>query len=572
MIRAFLFLLVCSLRNRVSIRLKRLRRPQYLISLLAGLAYIYFVFLHPFQWNGSREPHTNLAPDPNFFPIAEPAFALLLFGAVVSQWLLPGARRALFSEAEIQMLFPAPIPRQALLHYHMAKAQPGILFGTCITTLVAATGTLAPHAGYFFVGLWIVYTFLYLCRVAIFVARKALRTLGLAQWKLQAGMLGFLFFAAASTVVWSRWFLPGPGQTGIPAPADAIPWFLRITGSGPAQFLLLPFQWMVRPALASAPAQFALRLLPAIGILASVYGCLRLSRVQLGEMFPSAAPAKPYSGAKTASGEMRRVHRQPPFRLAAEGAPSTAIYWKNLILAGRFSLRRIIVFLAGLFVMLAAVKTLLDGNAPAIVGSVAAALAGFFILLGPIVFREDLRTDWKNLDILTTYPIPGRGIVLGEALAPAAILGFLECASLFIALWLLPAAGSIPWGFGDRIFIGLAAALLLPPISLVGILVQNATVLILPGWVHLGREHQQGVEAMGQRLISSIATALCLLLFALPAMLLSAALFFAGYRAMGMPILIPAATAAALTLLLEASAFILWLGRLFDRYDAAYEG
>ncbi len=563
MIRAFLFLLVCSLKNRVSIRLKRLRRPQYLISLLAGLAYIYFVFLHPFHRNGLREPHTSLAPDSDFFPVAEPAFALLLFGAVVSQWLLPGARRALFNEAEIQILFPAPIPRQALLHYHMAKAQLGILFGTCITALIVATGTLAPHAGYFFAGLWIVYTFLYLCRVAIFVARRALLTLGLEEWNLQAGMLGFLFFAAASAAVWSRWFLPEPGQTGVPAPAEAMSWFLRVTGSGPAHFLLIPFHWMVRPALASAQAQFVLGLLPAIGILASVYGYLRFSRVPLGEMFPSAA--------KTASGEIRRVHRQPPFRLAPEGAPSTAIYWKNLILAGRFKLRRIIVLLAGLFAMLAAVKTLLDGNASAILGSVAAALAGFFILLGPIVFREDLRTDWKNLDILKTYPIPGRGIVLGEALAPAAILAFLECASLFMALWLLPAAGSIPWGFGDRIFIGLAAALLLPPISLVGILVQNATVLILPGWVHLGREHQQGVEAMGQRLISSIATALCLLLFALPAMLLSAALFFAGYHAAGMLILVPAAAAAALTLFLEAGACILWLGRLFDRYDTAYE-
>src|SRR5512139_1177458 len=101
MIRAFLFLLACSLRNRVAVRLKKLRRPQYLISLLAGLAYLYFVFLHPFPWHGAREPHANPAPVPDFSPIGEPVFALLLLGAIVSQWLLPGVRRALFSEAEI---------------------------------------------------------------------------------------------------------------------------------------------------------------------------------------------------------------------------------------------------------------------------------------------------------------------------------------------------------------------------------------------------------------------------------------------------------------------------------------
>ncbi len=571
MTRAFLFLLACSLKNRVSLRLKKLRRPQYMISLLAGLAYIYFVFLHPFHPDGSRQPPAGFAPDPTFFRTAEPAFASLLLGAVVFQWLLPGARRALFSEAEIQMLFPAPIPRQALLHYHMAKAQFAILFGTCITALIAGTGTLVQSPGYFFVGLWIVYTFLYLCRVAGFMARRALRNLGLAEWKLRAGMLGFLLFAATVTAVWSQWFLPAPGQAATPASAEGMSWFLQITGSGPAYLLLLPFRWVVRPALASAPAQFALSLLPAIAFLASVYGCIRLSRVHLDETFPSDAPVLPRPGAKTAHAADLRVHRRPPFRLAPGGAPPTALYWKNLILAGRFRFRRIIAILAGVFAMLAAVKMLFDGNASAILGSVAAALAGFFALLGPIVFREDLRTDWRNLDILKTYPIPGWGIVLGEVLAPATVLMFLECVFLSVALWLLPGAGSIPWGFADRICIGLAAVLFLPSVSLIGVLVQNATVLILPGWVHLGREHQQGIEAMGQRLISSIATALCLLVFALPAMIFSAGIFFAGYRAVGMPILIPAAAAAAGTLLLEAGVCILWLGRLFDRYDAAYE-
>jgi hypothetical protein len=204
-----------------------------------------------------------------------------------------------------------------------------------------------------------------------------------------------------------------------------------------------------------------------------------------------------------------------------------------------------------------------------ILGSVAASLAGFLTLLGPVMFREDLRTDLKNIDMLKTYPVRGRAVVLGEALAPATVLAVLEWGLTLLAVAAWPGLEEFPWKVKDRMSVVIGAAMLLPAISFFGVLIQNATVLILPGWVHVGREHQQGVEAMGQRLIASVATVLFLSIAALPASALFAAALFICYRILGWAALLPASLVAATALLVEACAAIFWLGRVYDRFDAS---
>jgi hypothetical protein len=261
--------------------------------------------------------------------------------------------------------------------------------------------------------------------------------------------------------------------------------------------------------------------------------------------------------------------RRPPFRLAANGAPFIAIYWKNLILAGGLDWRRVLLALGAIALISMLFTSASPGDTLMIIGAVAAALGAFLTLLGPVMFREDLRTDLKNADMLKTYPIPGWGIVLGEALGPATVLAVLEWALALVAVGASPGIEEIPWGVYDRIFILIGAVLLLPSLSFFGVLIQNATALILPGWVHLGRDHQQGVEAMGQRLIASVATVFFLLIAALPAAALFAAVVFAGYRVLGWAVVPPASLVAAMALLAEAGAAIFWLGRIYDRFDAS---
>ena len=48
-LRASLYIIVCSARNRARVRLRRLREPRYLIGAIVGVAYIYFSFFGRFR-------------------------------------------------------------------------------------------------------------------------------------------------------------------------------------------------------------------------------------------------------------------------------------------------------------------------------------------------------------------------------------------------------------------------------------------------------------------------------------------------------------------------------------------
>ncbi len=565
MTRALHFLLTRGFKNRLLLRLNRLRRPKYLISILVGLVFLSLVFFQPFYPDLSAL--ASFAADTQSAEAVQSGFALLLFGAVVFYWLFAGERNELFGEAETQWLFPAPISRRALLHYHMAKAQIGIMFGTILSALVFGRSFAIPSAGFFVAGIWIVYFFLYLCRVAVILLKKALIERGTQDLKLKAWVLGFIALAGCAAAAWMRWVDHEAMGLRDPAPAGPAAWFLNITGSGPAYYLLVPFRMMVRPIFACDYSQFALCLGPALGILVFIYGWIQYSKTDLGKTLRSGI-AKRGRRMKERQGFRSR---RPPFPLAAKGEPFVALYWKNLILSGGLDLHLTLAALAASVLISILLASASVDDALMIIGAAAAALAGFLTLLGPILFREDLRTDLKNIDLLKTYPIPGWGIVLGEALGPATVLAILEWELSLLAAAALPSFGNIPWQVSDRIFWVLAAAMLMPLMSFLGVLVQNAAVLLLPSWVQLGREHPQGVEAMGQRLITSAATLFLLLVAAL----LPAALFFAvmqaGYPMLGTAVLPLASLPAAMVLLLEAGAAISWLGRIYDRFDAAYE-
>jgi len=56
-----------------------------------------------------------------------------------------------------------------------------------------------------------------------------------------------------------------------------------------------------------------------------------------------------------------------------------------------------------------------------------------------------------------------------------------------------------------------------------------------------------------------------------PAALLFGAMWFAGYRLIGLAVVPFASMLAAFGLLAEAAIGIIWLGRLFDRFDTSRE-
>lgn len=94
---------------------------------------------------------------------------------------------------------------------------------------------------------------------------------------------------------------------------------------------------------------------------------------------------------------------------------------------------------------------------------------------------------------------------------------------------------------------------------------------LLPGWAQVGKEHQRGMEAMGQRFVSGILTSLSLLIAVVPAALLFLVLGVTGYRLIGLAIVPIASFVAGCALPAEAALATLWIRRPFDRFDVSKE-
>ena len=75
-------------------------------------------------------------------------------------------------------------------------------------------------------------------------------------------------------------------------------------------------------------------------------------------------------------------------------------------------------------------------------GWIALGIAVFAALLGPHMVRNDLRQDIDQMDILRSYPLRARDAVLGELLAPLAMLTAVEWGLLVVAAGLGVAMGT----------------------------------------------------------------------------------------------------------------------------------
>ena len=65
--------------------------------------------------------------------------------------------------------------------------------------------------------------------------------------------------------------------------------------------------------------------------------------------------------------------------------------------------------------------------------------------------------------------------------------------------------------------IGLGAAVLLPVLDFLLLLIPNAAVLLFPSWIQTGKDSPRGIEATGQRLIFAVGQMLVLVLALVPA-------------------------------------------------------
>jgi ABC-2 type transport system permease protein len=568
-VNALGYLAVHTAGNWLRERLGRFRRVRYVLALLAGAFYFWAIFFRHARTGGEDSP------------LASPE--LIVFGSVLALFPLafwwvarPDLRALAFSDAERQMLFPAPLTRRALILYKLARAQLPVLLNVAIFTVIFAREGSAAEVAQRSLALWVIFTTMYLHRVGAALTRLAGRT-PLASALLRAvpvlAIAGLLVAVAlsvrraveriAGTPAVEEW-----GRIGREA-----------LSSGPAGAALAPLRAVVAPAFTPEPAAWLAAMTVAIAILAA--HLVWVLRADTAFEDAAAVAGTRESGRDAARAEGRPVGRTrwslPRLPLAAAGPPERAILWKNTVpLLDALNPLVLIAFvvLVGLIGSLAA-ERLPGPLTPGLVVALAAltGLAGL-TFFGPFAMRFDLRLDLPRLELLRAYPLAGAALVRAEVLAVAIPLAIMQAALLSIAFVASLAQPAITLPVGDRLALLAALALALPAVSLTATWVQNATALLFPDWVvtsPAGRGSGGGVEATGQQMLLLAGTWAVTLALLLPAAA-AFGLVAVTARPLGAWALALGAAAASAMVLLEMRVLLRWLGGVFERTDPVEAG
>ncbi len=559
LLRALLYLRYHSVRNRLGVRLRRLKQPKYLLGALAGLAYFWFFFFRHAVRTGPGGPGQALALAFGEGR-AEYIAAAVLSLFVLLIWVLPGDHPGLaFTEAEVAFLFPAPLTRRQLIHYKLLDGLVLSLFGALFFTLLS-NGLRGGGLG-------------------------ALRHLG-AWWSLNAN-LSLHQSAAALTIAWlSRAGFGRAARRGLllgGAGAVLVGLvFLAANGhTGWLAWLLWPAKLALGPFFAETPGAYFLSLLPAVALVVVHYFWVHRLESPFEEASIARAKKTGEMVARIRAGQGVRIGagptkaRRAPFPLGDRLPVEFGFLWKNVMAAPSYLNRHVF---AGAVVVIACVMLGWLRSHPLasnVAGFAALALGAYVLAFGPQLARNDLRGDLPNLDLLKAYPLPGWRVVLGGLLAPTLILSSIGWLLLLVALLGLQPSGAAAEWFTPafRFTAGLSVAAVLPALCAVQLLVPNAATLVFPAWAQSGRPASGGgVDVLGQRLIFFAGQVLCIAAAILPAALVGAATIALTQWLVGLP----AATALAAVPVLGIFIFEIclgtwWLGLRFERLDISAE-
>ncbi len=565
---SLMYLLGTTFRNRARAQLARLRQPRYAIALLIGLAYIGLIFYRPEQ-NAATPP----AP-----PMLQPSLALgsaFLLAVLTAKWWIFGASTGTlaFTPAEIQFLFPAPIPRRDLVLYRVIRVQFSMLVSALFIALLIWRGGSPLPVPLRVLGLWVLFatTFMHQMGVTLVRTAAAQRGRGLRRSAPALALVGICVILLGVSIA--------PAFRPIHSMQDAVDFSNNITNALRAPLpsaILLPFHWLVGPAYARSTDAWVRAIGPAVVLLILHYVWVLRADATFQDAALDASARRAVRLAARAVPAVRAPRRaeRPLVPLASSGPAWSAIVWKNMVSFTRSlrvttALRFTIVLLVALATANLAGLVPSRGNGldtPAVlIGGGAMVGVAYLALVGPLLVRNDLRGDLAHLGVLRTYPLRGRTIVFAEILSSAATLTVMQ-----IGLALLAFALFTPIAIGPRASILAGALVVLPAVNLTSLTIQNAVAILIPGWTRLGaavpEAGQVGFEAVGQRALAGIGSLLALAISLAPptGAAVGLALLLGGS--------IPAVTAGVIAGLAVAAVEIwlavLFIGRLFDRTDA----
>lgn len=562
-----------SIRNRILRQVRRLQQPRYLIASIVGLFYLWSVFLRRVRMASSN----GFSMDPHVYPLIEAGLmgvALLLVGGA---WIFGADRAQLeFSEAEIQFLFPAPVSRRALLRFKIGKSLLRLLLSALASTIFVG-GMFTAHRGFFFVGAWFAFSTLGLHLTGASLTRESLTRHGrfgaLRRPLTLAGVVAVVGLLAA----WTLWTAkpPPPDTLDLEAVAG---WLNDLTHQAPLAWVLFPIRAPLRVALAQSGPDFLAALPAAAVVLLAHAAWVVSSDVAFEEAAVEAAEARARRMERRRAGQGRTEvgARARRFRLplSHRGRPELALVWKNVLAARRTTgpLMLMITSIVGVSALAGGFQALRSGSSGlfAVLGIACVAMAAFLTVLGPSMLRVDLRQDLPNMDILRSLPLSGAAVVRAELLGPGAVLTLLLWALLALGVGLSAGYPMEEFPVRERVSLAVAAGLVAPMFSLAGLAVQNVAVLLFPAWVVVDRTQPRGVEAVGQRLLTTAGTLVVLMVGVVPAALAGGLVLLVLWSWLGWVYAAPfAGLAAAAVIGAELYFATLLMGRLFERFDVS---
>jgi len=564
-----LYIIICTARNRVRMRLRRLREPRYFVGAIVGAAYVYFTFFARMRARAGAGRGRRGGSGPPVLVLSAlrasgatlAGIGLLVVSAVA--WVLPFNSGLLyFSPAEVQFLFPAPVSRRALLVHRMLRSQLGLLFGGAIMAIAvpSVSGYARLRTG---VGMWLLLSIGKVYFTGISLARTRLATAGR-----RAAMVALLPLAIviAAIAVVARAVVPvvAPGATV--NMQDLLQQLGAATSSGAAAVALWPFAAVARPLFAAGTVEYAAALAMAAVVLVAIAVWVLQTDAAFEDAAATAAERKAAAATRTAKYRVRRGSLTLALRGRAEGAFAWKAATQTLRLVDPVALARVVAVTIVLTV--AAVTVGRASGLPTILGTFAIMATVFLVLMAPQILRVDLRDDLRHLELLKTWPVPAAALIRGQLLWPSLILT--------LASWTTLAAGellatttpfarvSLTW----RVSVGAAAALVIPALIAAQLTIQNAAAVLFPAWVPLGHQRPRGLDAMGQRLILLGATWLLLILGVLPGAIVGAIVWLGLSLVLGPAAVVPAAACCAAAVAAEVLLASEALGPAYDRLDA----
>ncbi len=508
MTRAYLYYLRCSTKNRFRSIGEKLRRPRYLLGLLAMFGYFFLIFRNP----GSRHAASGAAVARESTLYGFGVFYLLQ----VLLFHLFGSRRGLlFSPSEVQFLFPAPVTNRQVLIFKWMTAQIGLFISSLILSLIVSRyGIFSMRYG--IPGFWVAHNVLYLHNQSMNLILPFLRERGRGGRLLARLPLILLLVGIAAAIVSVQ-----------PAGGDLAEVIGRARESVPVRVFLWPFASLVRPALAHGPLDLVVSLWAPL-LLFGLFAALALipkipfhDRALESSERVAKLKTEGLDALVPLDKKKQVVKRPTALPLAPVGPVWRAIIWKNVLSLGRLP-RRVWVGLGlgmafmGFFMFF---MTNLKGEGAQTashIGLVLLAVLAYGSMLAPAMLRVDLRIDIPHFDVLKSMPIRGRDLIFGEVMGSVLLLFAAQAVLLLVAATLIRQVMTTQVGWeikGPLLVAALPAAFAMDFIFLTQ---ENLLALWLPSFVRFGRGMRQGFDQFGQNLLGALvrATSAILLLVA----------------------------------------------------------